>query len=139
MYIRDLLSQVSLFGIGSVSAGSFATWLFRNDDAFSEGLTDDDWELFTELQLLAAEFTGEHISEDRFRSEVSRLMHERGLLLPVVRGSGITPYRVAVASATADDMMIRALYEHPRSDVRSGSVLFRYERESSNLMVPPNH
>lgn len=70
MYFRDLLSQYSRFRLGTVSASSFASWLFRVSDDMADTLTAVEWDLFTDLENDAAEFTGEHISEARFREVV---------------------------------------------------------------------
>jgi len=74
MYFFDLLSQYNRFRLGTLPASSFASWLFRVSDDMADTLTADEWDLFTDLENYAAEFTGEHIPESRFREVVDARM-----------------------------------------------------------------
>lgn len=67
MYFFDFLSQYNRFLEGKVPAPDFAHWLFAYNDEMEESLHGDEWEIFAEVQHLAAELTGELISESQFR------------------------------------------------------------------------
>lgn len=73
MYFLDFLSQYNRFLEGKVSAPDFAHWLFANNDAMEESLSTNEWDAFLEAQHLAAEWTGESISESRFRDRLREL------------------------------------------------------------------
>ncbi len=71
MYFSDFLTQYNRFRLGTILASSFATWLFRVSDDMADGLDHDEWDLFTDIENCAAELTGEHVSEPRFRQAVN--------------------------------------------------------------------
>lgn len=76
MYFLNFLSQYNRFLEGKVSAPDFAHWLFAYNEEMEEALNDDEWEIFAKAQHLAAELTGELISESQFRDLVLTLRPE---------------------------------------------------------------
>lgn len=73
MYFLDFLSQYNRFLEGKLSAPDFAYWLFANDDEMEEALTADEWDAYVKAQHLAAEWTGEFISESHFRDRLRNI------------------------------------------------------------------
>lgn len=76
MYFFSFLSQYNRFLEGKVSAPDFAHWLFAYNDEMEEALNDDEWEIFAKAQHLAAELTGELISDSQFRDLLLTLRPE---------------------------------------------------------------
>lgn len=70
MYFLDFLSQYNRFLDGNVSAPDFASWLFAYSDEMEDSLRADEWEAFLQAQHLAAEFTGDLVSESLFRDRL---------------------------------------------------------------------
>lgn len=73
MYFLDFLSQYNRFLEGKVSAPDFAHWLFAYNDEMEESLSEEEWDTFLRAQHLAAEWTGELISESRFRDQLREM------------------------------------------------------------------
>ncbi len=70
MYFFDFLSQYNRFLEGKVSAPDFAHWLFVHSDEMEDSLSMVEWDAFLQAQHLAAEFTGDFISERQLRDRL---------------------------------------------------------------------
>lgn len=70
MASNDLFSQYSRFSRGILAPQTFATWILRNADMMEAILDEQGWDRFLEVELLAAEFTGNHMDEATFRHKV---------------------------------------------------------------------
>jgi hypothetical protein len=53
---------------------SFASWILRAADAMEPLLDAQDWDRFLDLELIAAEFTSDHLDESTFRHKVNAAM-----------------------------------------------------------------
>ncbi len=73
MYFLEFLSQYNRFLEGKVSAPDFAHWLFARNDEMEESLSEDEWEIFARTQHLAAELTGDLITESLFRDQLGAI------------------------------------------------------------------
>jgi hypothetical protein len=81
-------SQYRRFALGTVSASDFAYWVLSHADEIEPMLDRDEWDLYLDVEIVAAEYTGGNIDEARLRERMMEIAPLRSLDTGNTRESG---------------------------------------------------
>jgi hypothetical protein len=67
-------SQYRRFALGTVSASDFAYWVLSHADEMEPLLNQDEWDLFLDVEIVAAEFTSGYIDDVQMHKRFMEIM-----------------------------------------------------------------
>lgn len=73
MASNAFFSQYKRFALGKVSASAFAYWVLVHADEMEPLLDPDEWDLYLDAEIVAAEFSSGEIDETRARQRLLEL------------------------------------------------------------------
>lgn len=76
MASNSFFSQYRRFALGTVSASDFAYWVLSHADEMEPLLDRDAWDLYLDMEILAAEFSGGYIDEAQVRKQFMELPND---------------------------------------------------------------
>ncbi len=73
MASTSFFSQYRRFALGTVSASDFAYWVLSRADEMEPLLNRDEWDVYLDVEIVAAEFSGGNIDEAQLRKRLMEI------------------------------------------------------------------
>jgi len=82
----SFFSQYRRFALGTVSASDFAYWVLSRADEMEPLLNRDEWDVYLDVEIVAAEFSGGNIDEAQLRNRLMEITPKPSLSVGTSRG-----------------------------------------------------